>query len=112
MPSGYEGREPGLMQFTGPRNRRPLLFLGAVWRKDVYAVGGNDEEFTDPGWEDNWFAECLMRGRGLNPRYVSAEGFHLNHSRDSIDFSRSKALYQAKMRTGVFQNQPWEKRYA
>lgn len=107
MPSGYEGRDPMLMQFTGPQNRRPLLFLGAVWRKDVYAVGGNDEEFVHPGWEDNWFAECLIRGRMVKPRYTSVEGFHLNHPRDSIDFSRSEALYRAKMRAGVFGNRPW-----
>ncbi|NLX97356.1 MAG: glycosyltransferase family 2 protein [Rhodopirellula sp.] len=56
-------------QYTGLENRRPLFFLGSLRRRDLYAVGGNDEEFTEPGYEDDWFADCLIHGLGLAPRY-------------------------------------------
>ena len=86
-------------QFTGPvMNRshspnptRPLFFLGSVYKKDVFAVGGCDEDFVDPGREDIWFADCLMKGRGLEPKYVSGViGHHLDHKRPN-DLSKRAA---------------------
>ena len=43
-------------EFTGLNNQRPFFFLGAVYRRDLYAVGGNDEDFIAPGYDDDWFA--------------------------------------------------------
>lgn len=67
--------------YTGLERRVPYFFLGALWRRDLYAVGGNDEVFRDnPGYDDEWFAQCLMNGLGLKPVYlISAVGHHLYH---------------------------------
>jgi len=69
-----------LTVYTGPTNQRPFFFLGSLYRKDLYAVGGNDEEFTAPGREDDWFAQCLINGLGITPFYTTnIVGHHLQH---------------------------------
>lgn len=89
-------RAPRLIEFTGPRNQRPLLFLGAVWREDLYAVGGCEERFTAPGRDDVYFADCLIRGRGVKPHYSqTALGWHLHHGRPLVaDCRPSEELYR------------------
>jgi glycosyltransferase involved in cell wall biosynthesis len=85
--------------YTSPRRQRPLFFLGALWRQDLYAVGGNDEEFRQPACEDIWFAQCLMRGQRLTPRYTSAVvGHHQHHPRMNGPLRVSKALLRRKLR--------------
>lgn len=72
-----------LTYYTGPKNNRPLFFLGSLYRKDLYAVGGNDEEFIYPGREDVWFGLCLINGLGLTPHYsASIVGHHQHHVRN------------------------------
>ena len=93
--------------FTGPHNHRPFFFLGAIYREDLYAIGGNDEEFVSPGYDDDWFADCLMHGRGLKPQYLdNVTGYHLKHDRhfqSSMEFVEpSMRLYHDKVRKGVF----------
>ena len=67
---------------VGAACRRPLFFLGAAWRHDVYAIGGNDEDFVYPGYEDNWFADCLTEGRLLTPIWTEEPiGLHQDHER-------------------------------
>ena len=65
----------------------PYFFLGALWRKDLYAIGGNDEDFVGlAGYEDEWFSDCLVQGLGLRPVYVSSVvGHHLYHPRSDTD---------------------------
>jgi glycosyltransferase involved in cell wall biosynthesis len=87
-------------QYTGPENRRPLFFLGSLHRRDLYAVGGNDEQFVAPGYEDNWFADCLTIGLGLKPRYLAhVVGYHQPHPRP-YDLGKviepSRQLYERK----------------
>jgi len=100
---------PRFKQLTGPLMPRPLFFLGSVFRKDLYAVGGNDEEFTRPGREDVWFADCLINNLGLSPKYSTVRGFHQNHPRPPLhsDYSASKKLYHKKrneaLKSGVWQ---------
>ena len=77
-------RNPTLVELSGPKRKRPLLFLGAVYRRDVYEIGGNDERFTAPGKEDMYFVNCLMKGLGLKPHFSSARGFHLHHNRPPL----------------------------
>ena len=102
---------------SSPRIRRPFFFLGALWRKDLYAVGGNDEQFTAPAYDDNWFADCLIEGLGLNARYIEeAVGHHLDHLRPTdlailtqpSEKVYSKLVIKAK-RTGRWttQDAPW-----
>jgi len=78
-------RNPRLVELCGPVGRRPLFFLGAVYRRDVYEIGGNDERFVAPGKEDRYFVDCLTKGLGLTPYFSSARGFHLHHARPSLD---------------------------
>jgi glycosyltransferase involved in cell wall biosynthesis len=75
-------------EWGGQRRHVPLFFLGALWKSDLYAVGGNDEEFDsghgNGGWEDKWFAKCLIEGRHLTPFYAgSVFGCHISHERQS-----------------------------
>jgi glycosyltransferase involved in cell wall biosynthesis len=65
------------------RRHKPLLFLGSLHRADLYAVGGEDEDFEKSGghsYEDIWFADCLMNGQGLTPLYTRhVIGHHIGH---------------------------------
>jgi glycosyltransferase involved in cell wall biosynthesis len=103
-----------IMEYCGPNARRPYFFLGALWREDLYAVGGCDEEFVEPCYDDNWFADCLMRGRKLQVRYTdSVSGRHQEHGHTNDTHRReylSKELYQHKVREGNFCSSggPWE----
>jgi glycosyltransferase involved in cell wall biosynthesis len=78
----------------------PYFFLGALWRRDLYAVGGNDEEFVGyQGYDDDWFAKCLENGLGLKAVYVdSVVGHHLYHEcHDTKEkYTLSKAFYRRK----------------
>lgn len=97
--SDGQGFGDSLVVYTSPDRPRPLFFLGALYTEDLYAVGGNDEEFVDPSGEDRWFALCLMRGRGLKPIYTDQViGHHLQHlhTRDYDGVARSQALLQDK----------------
>jgi hypothetical protein len=59
----------------------PLFFLGSLLREDVYKIGGDDEDFIHPNYEDNWFFERLINGLKLTPIYTnSTKGFHQDHS--------------------------------
>lgn len=111
VPEGCESYIPHLPVFTGPSNRRPLFFLGALYREDLYAVGGNDEEFTTPAYDDDWFALCLIRGRNLRPVYSTVEGYHQDHPRphDTVEcVMQSRNLYNAKMRNATAGMIPWQ----
>ena len=70
-----------IQQYCGPEWRVPYFFLGAIKRSDLYAVGGCDEEFVEPCYDDNWFADCLMLGLKLRPRYLDdVLAHHQSHS--------------------------------
>jgi len=95
-----------LTVYTGPTNRRPFFFLGSLFRRDLYAVGGNDEEFVEPGREDDWFARCLMNGLGLRPVYsTTIVGHHLQHRH--LGGKGSYPLYQRKYQMAVRRQIPW-----
>ncbi len=103
-----KGRVAG--EYTGPRRQAPLFFLGSLWRKDLYAVGGNDEEFILPCAEDRWMGNCLTQGLGLVPRYsTSVVGHHQWHpvtsskkrDKPGVDLVRSNTR---KAKAGII---PW-----
>ena len=103
--------------------RRPYFFLGALWKKHVYAIGGNDEEFTASGgdsWEDRWFARCLKSGLKLKTVYThKVVGHHMWHPRwyglQSRRFRINRKVFHKKInearRTGqwVSSGGPWER---
>ena len=75
-------------RWNGQSRHMPLFFLGAVWTRDVYSIGGNDEEFAkspgNGGHEDKWFAACLTKGLGRTPFYTDkVVGYHHWHPRSS-----------------------------
>jgi hypothetical protein len=97
-----------LTVLTGPENPRPLFFLGSIRRRDLYAVGGNDEDFTSPGRDDVWFADCLMRGLGLSPTFTDEiVGHHLQHEHRAVSFRESAVIYAHKHRQAKQGLSPW-----
>ncbi len=95
----------------GLYSRRPLLYLGAVYREDVYRIGGYDERFTAPAYSDNWFSDCLMYGRGLQPEYRDdILGYHQTHDYSrQPDWNPSRLLYNRLCEAGRFHTPtaPW-----
>lgn len=91
-----------LVEFTGPNHRRPLFFLGSVYRNDVYAIGGNSEDFVTPGREDVFFSQCLIYGQKLQPMFSTrAIGHHLNHDRPggtAAPSQEASLLYKRKLK--------------
>jgi len=96
----------------------PYFFCGALLREDLYAVGGNDGEFVEPCYDDNWFADCLIKGRGLKPRHsTDILTHHVHHGHPNGSHKKeplSKALYNKKVaeakQTGIWQASggPWK----
>ncbi len=104
-----EGEVDGV--YTGPTRKAPYFFLGSLYREDLYAVGGNDEDFAIcPAWEDQWFADCLLRGRKLTPVFsTDIVGHHLWHeywSRPETE-GPSRDLYKRKLNASLFGGAPW-----
>lgn len=85
--------------YTGTKNKRPFFFLGSLLRKHCYLIGGNSEDFTEPGYEDDWFAACLMNGLQLKPVYrQDVVGYHQDHPRPPLQDScqRMQAVWNRK----------------
>ena len=99
-------RKLRLITYSGENKQRPYFFLGSLWRKDLYAVGGNDEEFVAPGYDDDWFGDCLIFGLHLNVRFLDrVVGYHQAHPRANNLASLcapSASLYQKKKSEGNF----------
>jgi len=104
--------------YAGPDRPQKFFFLGAIWRRDIYAIGGNDEEFVDPCWDDNWFGDMLTKGHKVEIvplEYPLAYHQKHDHPVDShLKEPRSRNLYDNKAteakRTGRWINSggPWE----
>jgi glycosyltransferase involved in cell wall biosynthesis len=95
--------------YSGPHNPRPFFFLGAVHRREIYAVGGDDEEFRQPAYDDDWFAACLIQGRGL--KYVNRDdirGYHQDHARENLPIGAACELYHSKMRRAAAGEIPFQ----
>lgn len=100
----YEVDSAGLPQrlLCGPRRRQAMFFLGSLWRRDLCAVGGNDEEFNELGSEDLWFTDCLLYGRKLSSVYCEdVIGHHHTHPRPPLDelrrtYARMRRLHRRK----------------
>jgi glycosyltransferase involved in cell wall biosynthesis len=62
-----------------PETPRPYFFLGSVLRRQLYSVGGNEEQLPAPGYDDDLFAACLINGCGLQPVWSNIMGYHQHH---------------------------------
>lgn len=99
-------------EYCGPSWPKPYFFLGAISRKDLCAVGGYDEEFKEPCYDDNWLADCLLNGLKLKVRYTEEVlAHHQGHGYEAGSHDRendSRQLYNAKVkeakRTGKWVN--------
>ena len=113
-PVSIDIENPGygkLLTLTGPNCLRPLFFLGSLYRRDLYAVGGNDEDFVAPSGEDQWFALCLMRGLKLEPIFSETiVGHHLQHQHKSVKATAmpSGDLLKKKMILAMTGQIPWQ----
>jgi len=108
-----KGYGDALTVYTSPVRQRPLFFLGSVYRQDLYAVGGNDEDFVGPGYDDDWFAACLINGRGLWADYSSnIVGHHQHHphTQDYDAVEKSRRLFDRKVVTEYWCSSggPWD----
>lgn len=100
-----------LQLYTGVRCQRPFFFLGSLWKKDLYAVGGCDEEFTNPGFDDDWFGDCLIKGSKLKVRFLGdIIGYHQDHPRPpdiAASTVPSRELYKRKVEMATRGDTPW-----
>ncbi len=83
--------------YTSPDNQRPYLFLGALRRADILAIGGNDEDFTAAAFEDQWFADCLVHGLGRDFVWVDDVIGHHQHHQKVPKQIESRELYNRKV---------------
>lgn len=103
-----------LHTYQGRRHRRGLFFLGAIRREHVYAIGGNDEEFTSPGFEDTWLSCCLAYGAGVQFVFLNSPvGHHQDHPRTDesyggTSYSRMGQLYRHKVNEAKAGRIPWK----
>lgn len=104
-PIYYSGRD---------KSEFPLFFLGAVLREHVFAIGGNSLRFHRPGFDDNWFTDCLQHGLGLTPTFPGTIGYHQRHTKRHVpqDYEEMEILYkqlkQEANETGVWLGEgPW-----
>lgn len=97
-----------IREYCGPDWQKPYFFLGAILRKHVYAIGGYDEEFIEPCWDDNWFADCLMKGLGLQCRFteriLAHHQTHIHEKGGHRNSGLSKNLYERKSRVARHTN--------
>ena len=82
-------------------HERPALFffLGSIHKDDFWSIGGNDEDFTAPGYEDQYLGEIIKRKYKINWRN-DVVGLHQNHARPKhLRFKQvpSKHLFERKM---------------
>ena len=90
--------------YVGKEYQRPLFFLGSIHRDDFWAVGGNDEDFKAPGYEDTWLGECISKK--YKTTYSDVVGYHQPHARPKNLrklVSHSKHIFDQKMKEGIFE---------
>lgn len=81
-------------------NPRPLFFLGSMYKDDFWNIGGNSEDFTAPGYEDNYMGEIIKRKYKIN-WLNGVVGLHQNHARPKnlIKIEKqSRVIFEEKMK--------------
>ena len=97
-----------LGQYTGPETpdaRRPLFFLGSIRLDDIMAAGGMDEDFDEPGFDDDWLGLCLTQGLGMTAVYRGdIIGHHVDHPRPDLSgpYARMREKFSRKIAAGWF----------
>lgn len=108
---GDDGQLTGERKLLCGKRNSPYFFLGCLRRSDMFAVGGNDEEFTEPGGEDDFLVDCLVDGLGLRPTWPrKVTGTHQSHPPVlTTPFTRMRKLLLEKRKRGelVASGGPW-----
>ena len=113
----YNVRADGTLEssfpvYSGLDRQAGLFFLGSLTRRDIYAIGGNDENFVEPCFDDDWFRDCLVKGLGRVPRYApEIIGWHMAHGHPAGAFNKledSRKLYLDNCARGDWTNKQWE----
>ena len=89
-----------MQTYSGPFNRRPFFFLGSLYRKDLYAIGGSCNAFNLAGYDDDFMAACLLNGLKLEPVFRSdVVGLHQQHPRPPLKapYTAMKLVYQGRL---------------
>ena len=89
-----------LQNYCGPEYPRPLFFLGSMFKEDFWSIGGNDEDFTAPGYEDTYLGEIIKRKYKAEWRH-DVVGLHQDHPRPTSLAEMvipSRELYEKKMK--------------
>jgi len=75
----------------------PRFFLGSMSKEDFWAVGGNDEDFKKPGYEDTYLGRLLT---GVYDIYYRDDiiAYHQSHPKRISGHTKSKVVYNRKMR--------------
>ena len=71
-----------------------------IWSEDFWAVGGNDEDFTAPGYEDTYLGELVKRNYKIEWR-DDVVGLHQDHPRPknlAKVVMPSKEIYERKLK--------------
>lgn len=80
-----------------------LCCLMAVWRQDLFAIGGDDEGFTLPAFDDYWLSDRLMHACNCDAAFPAVEAEHQWHSKNFQNqegtFRQAEEFYQHKLKT-------------
>jgi len=94
--------------YCSPDRPRTRPFLASIWRRDIYRIGGYDEDFTELTFDDDYFGACLT-SHGIEPEYTwEVVGDHIHHARLPNLYTeicpRMEAIYKRK----TSQPRPWK----
>lgn len=81
----YDVDKSGNHKYTycSPKCIRPD-FLAAFWRKDIFAIGGQDEDFRLGAWEDRWRHQRLLHLPLSGTCCEEAIAYHHDHPRPNM----------------------------
>jgi glycosyltransferase involved in cell wall biosynthesis len=97
-----DGKPIGI--YCGRKVVNPCPLCMAIWRHDIYAVGGHDEDFVNVGSNDSFFLKCLQR---LPRKFVGCwnlMAWHYDHPKPPRA-SRRPLIW--KMRAAESGTHPW-----
>lgn len=70
--------------YTGKDRQKPFFFLGAVTRQNIDKIGGYDENFIFPAYDDDDLGDRLIKN-GVEPIFIDTViGFHINHPKGDM----------------------------
>lgn len=85
-------------EYVGPTNPKYYFFLAGIKRSTYLQIGGMDEDFDRPGYDDNFF-EFSTKMNGLDCRILTEVewfGLHQHHDRPLEDPGYGRSLMQMK----------------